>query len=94
MPKLKCIINGKQHEVEQGSTIIRSVSTVPVMRSRTYCWHPGLSIAGVCRMCMVQIEGNPRPQIACNTQVTEGMVINNTAPDDQRCREVDGLNFT
>src|SRR5690606_19395436 len=43
-----------------------------------YCWHPGLSIAGVCRMCMVKIEGNPRLQIACNTTITEGMIVNNT----------------
>ncbi len=42
-----------------------------------YCWHPGLSIAGVCRMCMVEIEGNPKLQIACNTPVVEGMKINN-----------------
>jgi len=44
-----------------------------------YCWHPGLSIAGVCRLCMVEIEGNPRTQIACNTVITEGMKINNTS---------------
>ncbi|HWU42200.1 MAG TPA: 2Fe-2S iron-sulfur cluster-binding protein, partial [Bdellovibrio sp.] len=44
-----------------------------------YCWHPGLSVAGVCRLCMVEIEGNPRVQIACNTMVTEGMKINNTS---------------
>lgn len=44
-----------------------------------YCWHPGLSVAGVCRLCFVEIEGNPRLQIACNTVVTEGMKINNTS---------------
>ena len=42
-----------------------------------YCWHPGLSVAGVCRLCMVDIEGIPKLQIACNTEVKEGMVISN-----------------
>src|SRR5690606_20409704 len=42
-----------------------------------YCWHPGLSVAGVCRLCFVQIEGQPKLQIACNTVITDGMVITN-----------------
>lgn len=78
MPKLKCTINGQPVEVEAGSTIIEAFQKTKEDIAH-YCWHPGLSVAGVCRMCMVQIEGNPRPQIACNTQVTEGMVINNTS---------------
>jgi NADH-quinone oxidoreductase subunit G len=36
-----------------------------------------LSVAGVCRLCICDIEGNPRPQIACNTVVTEGMKVSN-----------------
>src|SRR4029450_11556252 len=40
-----------------------------------YCYHPSLSIAGQCRLCMVDIDKVPRPQIACNTVVAEGMVV-------------------
>lgn len=78
MPTLKCTINGKQLEVEQGTTIIEAFQKAGEEIAH-YCWHPGLSVAGVCRMCMVQIEGQPRLQIACNTAVTDGMVVNNTA---------------
>lgn len=78
MATVKCTINGQPVEVEAGSTIVEAFQKSQQDIAH-YCWHPGLSIAGVCRMCMVQIEGNPRPQIACNTQVTEGMVVNNTA---------------
>lgn len=78
MSKVKCTINGQQVEVDAGSTIIEAFQKSGQDIAH-YCWHPGLSVAGVCRMCMVQIEGNPRLQIACNTQVTEGMVVNNTA---------------
>jgi NADH-quinone oxidoreductase subunit G len=74
----KCTINGQVVEVKAGATIIEAMRGND-MRIAHYCWHPGLSVAGVCRLCMVEIEGNPRLQIACNTTVTEGMVINNTS---------------
>jgi NADH-quinone oxidoreductase subunit G len=76
MPKLK--INGKEVEVPQGSTIIQAFKAAGTDICH-YCWHPGLSVAGVCRLCMVQIEGMPKLQIACNTEVKEGMVVNNTS---------------
>ncbi len=75
---LKCTINGKEVQVKPGSTIIEAYMKAKENIAH-YCWHPGLSIAGVCRMCMVEIEGNPRLQIACNTTVLEGMKINNTS---------------
>jgi NADH-quinone oxidoreductase subunit G len=80
MPKdtISCTINGKELEVKPGTTIIEAIKANE-MDVAHYCWHPGLSVAGVCRLCMVQIEGNPRLQIACNTVVTEGMKINNTS---------------
>lgn len=74
----KCTINGVELEVKDGTTIIQAM-TENAQRIAHYCWHPGLSVAGVCRLCMVEIEGNPRVQIACNTMVTEGMKINNTS---------------
>jgi NADH dehydrogenase/NADH:ubiquinone oxidoreductase 75 kD subunit (chain G) len=75
---LKCTINGKEVEVKPGTSIIEAMMQSGD-RIAHYCWHPGLSVAGVCRLCMVEVEGNPRVQIACNTAVTEGMKINNTS---------------
>lgn len=78
----KCTINGKEIEVKAGTTIIEAMygkGDWECGKVAHYCWHPGLPIAGVCRLCMVEIEGNPRVQIACNTVVTEGMKINNTS---------------
>ena len=72
----KCTINGKEVEVKPGSTIIQAFKQLEVDIAH-YCWHPALSIAGVCRLCMVSVEGNPKLQIACNTVVTEGMKISN-----------------
>ncbi len=73
----KCTINGQEVEVKEGATIIEAFKQMDQDIAH-YCWHPGLSVAGVCRLCMVQIEGMPKLQIACNTEVKDGMVINNT----------------
>lgn len=58
----------------KGTTVIQAAhkagSEVPF-----YCYHPGLSIAGNCRICLVEIEGVPKLQIACNTPATDGMVV-------------------
>ena len=75
---ISCTINGKPLEVNEGTTIIEAFYRNNLDIAH-YCWHPGLSIAGVCRLCMVEIEGNPRLQIACNTVLTNGMVINNNS---------------
>ena len=75
----KCKINGQEIEVAAGTTIIEAFKKLNTDIAH-YCWHPGLSVAGVCRLCMVQIEGMPKLQIACNTEVKEGMVINNVDP--------------
>src|ERR1700691_1996140 len=72
MPKIT--INGKSVEVPQGETIIQAAQKVDIPIAH-YCWHEGLSIAGACRMCMVEVEKNPKLQIACNTMVADGMVV-------------------
>lgn len=77
-PLINCTINGVALQVKPGTTIIEAMYENQ-QKIAHYCWHPGLSIAGVCRLCMVEIEGNPRLQIACNTVVTEGMKVNNTS---------------
>ena len=75
---IKCSINGQELEVKEGTTIIEAYKQLNKDIAH-YCWHPGLSVAGVCRLCMVEIEGMPRLQIACNTEVKEGMIINNNS---------------
>ncbi len=72
----KCTINGQEVEVKEGATIIEAFKKMSEDIAH-YCWHPGLSVAGVCRLCMVDVEGARGPQIACNTVVREGMVITN-----------------
>ncbi|MEQ1665281.1 MAG: 2Fe-2S iron-sulfur cluster-binding protein, partial [Bdellovibrionales bacterium] len=75
----KCTINGKPVEVKPGTSVIQAFKESG-QEIAHYCWHPALSVAGVCRLCMVQIEGQNKLQIGCNTLVTEGMVVSNQTP--------------
>jgi len=72
MPKLS--IDGREVEVPDGTTVIQAAEKLGIFIPR-YCYHPGLSIAGNCRICLVEVEKAPKLQIACNTPVTEGMVV-------------------
>jgi NADH-quinone oxidoreductase subunit G len=51
-----------------------------------YCYHPKLSIDGSCRMCQVKIERAPKLAIACNTPVTDGMVVDTQAAEVAEAR--------
>jgi NADH-quinone oxidoreductase subunit G len=71
---LKLTINGKEIEVAPGTNLVEAAHQAGAEVPH-YCYHPGLSIAGQCRLCMVEIEKNPKLQIGCNTQAAEGMVV-------------------
>ncbi len=75
----KCTIDGKEIEVTPGTTVIRAAEQLGIRIPR-FCWHPDLTVDGNCRMCLVEIEKMPKLQIACNTQVTEGMVVHTSSP--------------
>jgi NADH-quinone oxidoreductase subunit G len=72
MPKVT--IDGRQAEFEDGLTVIRAAERLGIEVPH-YCWHPGLTIAGNCRMCLVEIEKVPKLQIACNTRISDSMVV-------------------
>jgi NADH-quinone oxidoreductase subunit G len=70
----KCTIDGKEIEVADGTTVIQAAEELGIRIPR-FCWHPDLPVDGNCRMCLVEIEKMPKLQIACNTQVRDGMVV-------------------
>jgi len=75
-------IDGKTVEVADGSNIVDAAAAAEIEIPH-YCYHPGLPVAGNCRMCLVDIralsekQNNPLPklQIGCNTLVQDGMVV-------------------
>ncbi|MCH8285377.1 (2Fe-2S)-binding protein [candidate division KSB1 bacterium] len=80
-------INDSEVSVEPGTTIISAAEKAGIVIPH-YCWHPALSIAGSCRLCLVEIEGAPKDVIACGTPVTEGMVVRTESEKVKRDREI------
>ena len=72
-------IDGTQVTVAEGTLLVEAAklirTDIPV-----YCYHPKLGPAGLCRICLVDVEKTPKLQIACNTGATEGMVVHTRGP--------------
>ena len=77
MPKI--IINEKEIEFEKGMTVLQACELADVEIPR-FCYHEKLSIAGNCRMCLVEMEKSAKPIASCAMPAAEGMKIKtNTA---------------
>ena len=70
MPKI--LINGKEIEFEKGMTVLQACEIADVEIPR-FCYHEKLSIAGNCRMCLVEMEKSPKPIASCAMPAAEGM---------------------
>jgi NADH-quinone oxidoreductase subunit G len=70
----KITIDKKELEFKPGQTILQ-VAKENGIKIPHFCWHPGLSISGNCRICLVEVEKFPKLTIACATQAMEGMVV-------------------
>ena len=74
MKEVALTIDGTPLRVPEGTLLVEAAklldTDVPV-----YCYHPKLGPAGLCRICLVEIEKMPKLQIACNTVATEGMNV-------------------
>ncbi|MGC2341770.1 MAG: NADH-quinone oxidoreductase subunit NuoG [Methyloceanibacter sp.] len=68
MPKL--IIDGKEHDVPNGITLIQACDLAGIEIPR-FCYHERLSIAGNCRMCLVEVAGMPKPVASCAMSVND-----------------------
>ncbi|MDP4200468.1 MAG: 2Fe-2S iron-sulfur cluster-binding protein [Bacteroidota bacterium] len=84
MPKIT--IDGTEYQARDGQTIIQ-VATENGIDIPHFCWHPALTVAGNCRMCLVEVEKNPKLQIACATTVADGMNVKVNSPVATKGRE-------
>jgi NADH-quinone oxidoreductase subunit G len=86
MPTLT--INGREVTVEPGTTVIQAARQLGIEIPH-YCWHPGLSIAGNCRICQVEVV-QPRLRfpctIACNLMCSDGMEILTDSEEAKKAR--------
>jgi NADH-quinone oxidoreductase subunit G len=84
MPKLT--VNGIEVEVEDGATVLHACEEAGVEIPR-FCYHDRLSIAGNCRMCLVDMERAPKPIASCAMPAGEGMVIRTDTDRVTKARE-------
>jgi len=84
MPKLT--IDGNEIEVEAGMSVLQACEQAGVEIPR-FCYHERLSVAGNCRMCLVEISpGPPKPQASCALPVAEGMEVKTNTPKIEKAR--------
>jgi len=84
MFKLK--VNNKDIEIEEGLTVLQACEKAGVEIPR-FCYHERLSIAGNCRMCLVEIEKSPKPIASCAMPASEGMNIKTNTPLVEKARK-------
>jgi len=84
MPKV--IINNNEVEFEEGMTVLQACELAGVEIPR-FCYHERLSIAGNCRMCLVEIEKSPKPVASCAMPATDGMKITTNTPFVDKARK-------
>ena len=83
---LKLKVNDIDIEIEEGLTILQACEKAGVEIPR-FCYHEKLSIAGNCRMCLVEMEKSPKPIASCAMPATEGMNIKTNTEKVERARK-------
>jgi len=82
----KLTINGREIEVPDGLTVLQACELAGVEIPR-FCYHERLSVAGNCRMCLVEMERAPKPIASCAMPVNNGMVIRTDTPTVEKARK-------
>ncbi|HKU65387.1 MAG TPA: 2Fe-2S iron-sulfur cluster-binding protein, partial [Rhizomicrobium sp.] len=94
MPTRKLIVDGKEIEADDAITLLQACEQAGAEIPR-FCYHERLSVAGNCRMCLVEWVGAPKPQASCALQVKDifpnkdgtPAKINTTSPYARKARE-------
>src|SRR6201998_1805338 len=82
---VKLIVDGIEIEVANGSTVMQAAEAAGKEIPR-FCYHERLSIAGNCRMCLVEVERMPKPVASCGQPVADGMVIHTDTENVRKAR--------
>jgi NADH-quinone oxidoreductase subunit G len=86
MPDVNLTVDGKKITAPAGSLLIEACKSAGI-EVPSFCYYPGLSLQGACRMCVVKIEKMPKLQTACTTTVTEGMIVATDSDEVRQARK-------
>ncbi|KAL0089371.1 NADH dehydrogenase Fe-S protein subunit 1 NDUFS1 [Phycomyces blakesleeanus] len=84
--EIEVFIDGKSVMIEQGSALIQACEKAGADIPR-FCYHERLSVAGNCRMCLVEVERAPKPIASCAYPVMPGMKVKTNSPLVHKARE-------
>lgn len=84
MPKLT--IDGQEIDVPEGMTVLQAAEILGI-EIPVFCYHPKLSIAGNCRMCLVELDKSSKPVASCAMPAAEGMVVHTHSPMVEKARK-------
>ena len=80
-------IDGREVTVAKGTTILEAAAELGTQVPH-YCYHAGLeSQPAMCRMCLVDVEGAPKPLPSCVTNVADGQVVNTMSGEAKEHRQ-------
>ncbi len=82
---MKVTVDGIQVEIANGSSVLQACEAAGKEIPR-FCYHERLSIAGNCRMCLVEVEKAPKPVASCGYPAAEGMVVRTDTEVVRRAR--------
>ena len=83
--KVKVTIDSVEFRVPYGTTILEAAKMANI-HIPTLCYHEDLCIAGICRVCVVEVEGQRTLQAACSYPITQTLVVHTTSPKVRRAR--------
>ena len=86
MADVNLTVDGKKITAPAGSLLIEACKSVGI-EVPSFCYYPGLSLQGACRMCVVKVEKMPKLQTACTTVVTEGMIVSTDSDEVRQARK-------
>jgi NADH-quinone oxidoreductase subunit G len=86
MPDVNITVDGKKITAPAGTLLIEACKSVGI-EVPSFCYYPGLSLQGACRMCLVKIEKVPKLQTACTTVIGEGMIVTTDSPEIHQARK-------
>jgi len=83
---IEIIINNNKYVFEKNITVLQACEQANINVPR-FCYHEKLSVAGNCRMCLVEIEKSPKPVASCAMPIANGMVVFTETPLVKKARE-------
>ena len=87
MDTIKLSIDDQEVQVPKGATVLQAAEVAGV-EIPVFCYHNRLSVAGNCRMCLVEVEGGPpKPAASCALPAVEGMKVKTKSQMVQKARK-------